>query len=140
MLAGYLNGGAAAFPLTGALAGAAIASALRGKRTDEPATLGIGVVGLFGLLSIGHFFGRLSTGDALILLLAPLLCWATEMPPLRGRKPWLVGTLRLVLVALPLVGVLAGAKRDFDRNTAPLLGSLTGACSPARADSRVAGR
>lgn len=120
MLAGYLNGGAASFPLTGALVGTTIASGLIGKRA-EPAILGIGVVGLFGLLFVGRFFGRLSTGDAMVMLLAPLLCWATEAPLLRRRRPWLVGSLRLLLVAIPLAAVLVGAKRDFDRNMAPLL-------------------
>ncbi len=67
----------------------------RSETYATPAILGIGVVGLFGLLFIGRFFGRLSTGCALTMLLAPLLCWVTEMPLLRHRKPWLVGSLRL---------------------------------------------
>ena len=58
------------------------------------------------------------------MLLSPLLCWVTEIPQLRQRKPWLVGLLRLVLVAIPLLVVLAAAKRDFDRDMAPLLGKI----------------
>jgi hypothetical protein len=84
------------------------------------------VVGLFGLLFIGLYFGRLSTAAALAMLLAPLLCWATEIPILRNRSPRIVGSLRLVLVAIPLLVVLSLAKRDFDRNMAPLLGDLPG--------------
>lgn len=122
MLAGYIKGGAAAFPLAATLAATAIGAWLIAKRSGVPAILGVGVVGLFGLLFIGRFFGRLSTGTALAMLLAPLLCWVTEAPLLRCRKPWLVGLLRLVLVAIPLAVVLAVAKRDFDRNMAPLLG------------------
>ena len=128
MMAGYINGGAAAFPLVATLVATAIGAGLMTKRFGTPsnfgapAILGIGVVGLFGLLFIGRFFGRLSTGCTLVLLLAPLLCWVTEMPLLRHRRPWLVGSLRLVLVAMPLVVVLAVAKRDFDRDMAPLLG------------------
>ena len=83
--------------------------------------LGIGVVSLFGVLFVGRFFGRLSTGCAIAMLLAPLLCWVTEMPLLRHRKPGLVGLLRLMLVAIPLVIVLTLAKQNFDRDMAPLI-------------------
>ncbi len=173
MMAGYIKGGAAAFPLAATLVATAIAAKLiyrsrwalthlydgpprpsvtdstasEGRRTGypnvpfsaasgitnrvgspanffAPATIGIGAVGLFGLLFIGRFFGRLSTGDALTMLLAPLLCWITEIPLLRNRSPWIVGSLRLLLVAIPLVVVLWMAKRDFDRDMAPLLGKI----------------
>jgi hypothetical protein len=130
MMAGYIKGGEAAFPLTATLVATTLAAKLISKRTGVPAhlsataTIGIGVVGLFGLLYIGRFFGRLSTGCALTILLAPLLCWLTETPHLRSRKPWIVGSLRLMLVAIPLVVVLAMAKREFDRKMAPLLGRV----------------
>jgi hypothetical protein len=130
MMAGYIKGGAAAFPLAAVLAATTVGSWLVTRRADAPANfvapaiLGIGVVGLFGLLFIGRFFGRLSTGCALAMLFAPLLCWATEIPLLRHRKPWLVGTLRMALVAIPLVAVLIVAKHDFDRDMAPLLGKV----------------
>lgn len=127
MMAGYIGGGAAAFPLVGALLAMTIGIRLSLRRVDmppsfiPPAILGIGVVALSGLLFIGCFFGRLSTGSALAMLLAPLLCWATETPLMRNRKPSIVGSLRLVLVAIPLVGVLVLAKQKFDRDMAPLL-------------------
>lgn len=136
MTAGYIKGGAVAFPLAATLVATTIAAGMLTRRTGTsahfgvptncgaPSLLGIGVVGLFGVLFIGRFFGRLSTGSALAMLLAPLLCWATEIPLLRHRKPWLVGSLRLVLVAIPLAVVLALAKRDFDRHMAPLLGDV----------------
>ncbi|HXT59773.1 MAG TPA: hypothetical protein VN699_14140 [Pirellulales bacterium] len=116
MLAGYLSGGAAALPLTAALAGVAVASCLIGERLEMQGAIGIGIVGLFSLLFIGRFFGGLSTASALAMFFAPLLCWATEIPALRTRKPWLVGSLRLVLVAIPLLAVFAAAKREFDRS------------------------
>lgn len=147
MLAGYIKGGAAAFPLVATLATTAIGVKLISKWSgapanfDVPATLGIGVVGLFSILFIGRFFGRLSTGCALTILLTPLVCWVTELPQLRHRSPWLVGLVRLVLVAIPLTVVLAAAKRDFDRKMAPLLGMATGngpriydCCSQCRQD------
>ena len=127
MMAGYLKGGAAAFPLAATIVATAIATRLITKRSGAPANfgspaiIGIGIVGLFGVLFIGRFFGRLSTGAAVAMLSAPLLCWITELPSLRHRKPWLVGLVRLALVAIPLLVVLAVAKRDFDRKMAPLL-------------------
>ncbi len=130
MLAGYLRGGGTAFPLAATIVATVIAAKLITMRSDtpakfdSPAIIGVGVIGLFGVLMIGQFFGRLSTGCALTLLLIPLLCWTTEVPFLRHRKPWLVGSVRLVLVAIPLLVVLAVAKRDFYRNMAPLLGDL----------------
>lgn len=122
MMAGYIAGGAASFPLAAAVAGSAIATSRIPPRSASPGVIGIGVVGLFGLLFVGRFFGRLPTGYALTLLLAPLLCWTTELPLLR-RGPDFVGWLRLALVAIPLVSVLILAKRSFDRDTAPLLGT-----------------
>lgn len=136
MMAGYIKGGVAAFPLVATLVATAIGARLMAKRSvalanfRAPAIVGAGVVGLFGLLFLGRFFGRLSTGYALAMLLTPLLCWVSEMPRLRRRKPWLVGSFRLVLVAIPLLVVLAAAKRDFDRDMAPLLGKIQ--ASPCR--------
>ena len=133
MLAGYIKGGAAAFPMAASLATTTIMAGLIASRSSvpnqtgapvrpgQPAMLGIGVVGSFSLLFIGCFFGRVSTGCALVILLAPLLCWVTELPRLRDLKPWIAGTLRLALVSIVLVVVLILAKRNFDRDMAPLL-------------------
>lgn len=126
MLRGYVSGGEGALPVASALAGAALASARR-PRAALRGTIGIGVVGLFGLLFIGRFFGGLSTAEALTIFLAPLACWATEIPRLRSRRPWIITPIRLALVAVPLAAVLVLAKRDFDRRTVPL---LTAAESP----------
>jgi hypothetical protein len=130
MMAGYIKGGAAALPLAAALVATTIAVWLIGQRSTHKqdvnvtAILGIGVVSLFGLLFIGRFFGRLSTFTALTILLVPLLCWATEIPSLRHRKPWIVGSLRLLFVAIPLLVVLTLAKQRFDRDMLPLLGKV----------------
>jgi hypothetical protein len=133
MMAGYLKGGASALPLVSTLMVTMIALLLATRRFDQRrqdfkptqldsnGILGIGVVGLFGLLFIGRFFGEISSGDALIIFLAPLFGWVTETRLLRNRKPWVVGCLRLAIVALPLVVVLILAKRNFDRDMAPLL-------------------
>jgi len=130
MMAGYIKGGAAAFPLVAALMATSIATwrftaRARRRRTDRAqavAIAGIGVASLFGLLFVGRFFGRISTPCAIVLLTTPLLCWATELPWLKRRSPWLLASLRLTLVAIPLFVVLTLAKRDFDLRMAPLLG------------------
>lgn len=122
MLAGYVTGGESALPPAAALAGASLASARLTKHPLAPIMIGIGLVGLFGLLFIGRFFGGLTNDRALVVLLAPLLCCATEARAFRGQKPWRIAALRLGLTAIPLIAVLSLAKRDFDRDTAPLLG------------------
>ena len=127
MLAGYIKGGAAAFPITASLFATTLAAVFvtrhagRPRDCGWPPIVGVGVIGLFGLVFVGRFFGAVSTGRSLAILLAPLLCWVTECPGLRIAKPWCVGSLRTVLVAIPLVVVLILAKRDFDRDMAPLL-------------------
>lgn len=122
MLGGYLAGGEAALPLAAALAGAAVASRAAHQRPATPGIIGVGVVGLFSLLVIGRFFGRLSSGAALAVLLAPLCCWASEAPFVKDRKPWLKGAVCLTLTALPLLFVVAAARWKFNREMAPLLG------------------
>lgn len=130
MMGGYIRGGAAAFPLAGVLLASPIwirwitTNYGRLDYSGDSAVLGIGVVGLFGLLLVGVFFGRVSMICGLATLLAPLICWSTEPPLLRHRKPWVVGSIRLVLVAIPLLLVITAAKHNFDRDMAPLLGKV----------------
>ena len=118
MLSAYLTGGKAALPVAAALAGAAIVSHLIiSSRQANSGAVGIGVVSLFGILVLGRFFGELSTGRAVAIFLAPLMCWATELPVFRTRKPWVVAAIRLALVALPLAAILFLAQRDFAKNS-----------------------
>ena len=121
MMAGYIKGGAATIPFAAALVGTTVATELMRKRIGSSGAIGIGVVGLFGILFIGRFFGRLSTLCALTLLLTPLLLWVSEMPLLKHRKPWLVASLSCLLIAIPLAVILVLAKQDFDLKMAPLL-------------------
>lgn len=125
MMAGYIKGGAAAFALATALATTAIALQMIAKLSHSSPCIGIGVVGLFGLLFVGSYFGRLSTGYAIAIWLSPLLCCLTEVPMLRRQKRWIVASLRLFFVFLPLVVVLILAKRDFDRDMRPLLSEVS---------------
>lgn len=127
MMAGYIKGGGAAIPLAATILATSIVAWVIQRRSGAPppahsaAILGVGVVGLFGVLFIGRFFGRISNGCALAMLLCPLLCWVTELPFLRHRSPWLLGSIRLIVVSTALAFVLFAAKRDFDRDMAPLL-------------------
>ena len=127
MMAGYIKGGAAALVWVAALlatilvVGAITRKSSRLAEGGWPALLGVGVVGLFSLVFIGRFFGELSSGNALVILLAPLLCWLAEIPWLKRRQPWLAWSVRSLLIASVLVTVLILAKRKFDREMAPLL-------------------
>jgi hypothetical protein len=120
MLGGYLKGGAVTVALAGSLAGVTAAARLITPRL-APAIVALGVVQLCGVVGLGHFFGRLPVGSALGLLLAPLLCCVSELPFLRERPAWVIGTVRLLLVCIPLVTILTVAKLNFDRKLAPLL-------------------
>ena len=120
MLSGYLNGGAVGLPLSAALAGAVLAACLAAKSHAMEGPLGIGLIGIFSVLMMGRFFGDLSTGRAVTLMVAPLLCWASEIPFLRDRRPWVIATVQLALVAIPLAVVLGLAKHDFNRDNPDL--------------------
>jgi hypothetical protein len=118
MLAGYLQGGAAAFPLSAATVGTIGSLRLLTSSPNVHAPIGVCVVGLGSLLMIGRFFGGLSTEVALILMLTPVMCWATELPQMRCRQAWVIVSLRLLLVAISLAALLLQAKHKFDRDTA----------------------
>ena len=123
MMAGYIKGGAAAFLVASVVVAASTATSVTRNR-QAPVMVGIGVMGLFSVLFIGTFFGRLPVDRALVLGLAPLLGWATDWNHSRERRTWIVGVKRLSLVAIPVIVVLILMKRDFDRTIAPLLGSV----------------
>jgi len=127
MMAGYIKGGVAALVWAAALLATILvvgAFTRNSSRLAEGAwslLLGVAVVGLFSLVFIGRFFGELSTGNALVFLLAPLLGWLAEIPWLKRRQPWIAWSVRSLLIASVLVTVLILAKRKFDREMAPLL-------------------
>ncbi|MFM7162387.1 MAG: hypothetical protein ACKO3P_18685, partial [Planctomycetaceae bacterium] len=143
MLGGYLKGGAAAFPLAGAVLGTpwgawlwqrlstgtgrgrggAVAGDSARSSVVALGVVGLGVVGLFGLLLVGCAFGRLLPGRAVALGLAPLLSAAPLGPRARKWGWWCMLAVRLLLVAALLGLVVAVAKIDFDRNFRPLLGA-----------------
>lgn len=127
MMAGYIKGGEAAMLIAATLVATTAGVWLVCKRlralpnSVPPLLIGFGVLGLFGVLFIGHFFGRVSTMSGLMMLLAPLLCWATEAIELTRQLSRAKGAVRLALVSVPLTIVLVSAKRDFDRDMSPLV-------------------
>lgn len=116
MLSGYYRGGLLGLPLTASIIGAALASWTFASRSDDTAPyVGIGLVGIFTLLVIGHFFGSLPASLAVCLLLSPLMGWIAEIPSIRRMpKPALQAT-RVLLVAAPLILVVLLAKWRFDQ-------------------------
>jgi hypothetical protein len=113
ILSGYLMGGLLALPLAAALAGATLASLVAPAEPNTSRYLGFGMVGLFSLLVIGHFFGSLPTDAAVWLLLAPLLAWVTELPGVRKLSLSQRALVRVALVAVPLVLVVLHAEKKF---------------------------
>jgi hypothetical protein len=118
MLSGYASGGEMGVPLTGALAGAVVASLALTTPPDEEGMLGLGIVGLFALLLMGRFFGQLATPHAALLFFGTLLCWVPELPYLRRLGPWLRGLLRVLSVALPVAAAITLAQQKFVSDSA----------------------
>jgi hypothetical protein len=119
MYSGYLTGGQLGLPLAAALAGATAASPFFRDFGDARAGLGVGLVGLFGLLVVGRFFGELSTLHFGLLLAAPLLCCVPELPPARRAWPWLRGLAGVALVAGMLVIPVLQARHEPDEESQP---------------------
>jgi hypothetical protein len=128
MYSGYASGGQLGLPLAGALAGVAIASLVLSRPPDVNGVLGPGLVGLFALLVVGHFFGVLTGRNAALLFFAPLLCWLPELPAVRSLRPWALGFLRVVLTAVPVAVAVSLAQQKFvedSARTAPGPGEVT---------------
>jgi len=123
-MAGYIKGGTVALPWSAAVAGTTIAACWIGARGDLQGVAGLAVVLLFGVLFIGRYFGAITTGSALILMVTPLSCWVTELPGIRDSTPWQKQCVYLSIVAVTIVVVLLMAKQTFDRDMAPLLGEV----------------
>lgn len=113
MLSGYLTGGELAQPLAGAVGGTSLAVLGLRMLKCNLGGVGVGVVGLFGLLVVGRFFGELTTVHAGMLLMAPLLVCVPELLPRKCSSPWLRGALAVVVVMMPIAFVLMQAREKF---------------------------
>jgi hypothetical protein len=78
--------------------------------------VGLGVVGLFALVVIGLFFGKLATNHAALLFFAPLLCAIPELPYLRRMGPRLRGFAKVLLATAPIALVLILAFQKFNED------------------------
>jgi hypothetical protein len=117
MLSGYATGGEIGLPLAAALAGVTAASlGLRGG-ANASAALSLGIVGLFGLVVMGRFFGELHANLACLVFFAPLLAWLPELPYVGRLNGTIRAFSRVVLTAVPVVVALALAVRDFAHET-----------------------
>lgn len=131
MLAGYIKGGVAAFPIAASLIGVVMTNSIVrpefcvSNGCSFQSLIGLGVTSLFSLLWIGSFFGQLPTVDAIMIFLAPTLCWVSEFSVFRQMKSRRKVALRLVAVAIPLAIQLLIAKRTFDQKLAPLVAGAT---------------
>lgn len=117
----YLGGGKASLPLAGALVGATLLGlayadpAARSARGETLSSLAL--IGLAGLVIVGRFFSRVTTGEAAVLLAAPLLTLVGELPMVTKRRPWVVATVKLALAAVPPAIVAYLAKRAFEQDS-----------------------
>jgi len=118
MLSGYFRAGVLGLSLTGAIFGATFVSTLLPQRPTAGGAVGVSVVGIFSIAIMGRFFGVLSSGLMLCLLLAPLLAWAAELPPLRTLSRGWRTSLRVACVVIPLVIVVIVAQRKFTEASA----------------------
>jgi hypothetical protein len=118
MLSGYYQGGLLGLPLAGAIAGATLASYAARPQPNASPYLGVGIVGTFSVLLIGHFFGALPSSSAIGLLLAPLLAWIPELVGARKLGPRARAVARLVMVAVPLILIVTRAQMKFTEASA----------------------
>jgi hypothetical protein len=116
MLSGYATGGQMGLPLAAALAGAWAAGVIVRAPHPSEAPLGIALGGLFSLLVVGRFFARLSSVQAILLLCAPSLCVAFELPFLRSLVPWPRTAVSLLVVGCLAAGVVVSAWIGFARD------------------------
>jgi hypothetical protein len=113
MLSGYASAGQIGFPLAASLMGVLAAALVLPRPPELRGVLSFGVVGLFALLVIGHFFGQLATNHAALLFFGTLLCCLPELPFLRRMRPRWRGLVRVVLVAVPVVVAVMLAQQKF---------------------------
>jgi hypothetical protein len=127
MLSGYASGGMLGMPLAAGLVGVTAGSLVLRGPVDLRAVVGPGLVGLFSLLVIGHFFSELTIPHAVLVFAAPLLCWLPELVPLRGAWPRVRELARVALVAIPIAVVIVQASRTFAERSAPSTNSTESA-------------
>lgn len=124
LMGGYLKGGMAALQMAVSVAVISSGNRIFAGRASGPGVRGLAIVGLFGVLFTGIYFGRLAVFHGVIILAAPL---ALATPGL-GRLP--AGPVRRIaelgLVVLPLALVLAQCRAAFVKTYAQFLSQASG--------------
>jgi hypothetical protein len=118
MYSGSATDGQLGLPLAGALVGATVVSFLLPPPGDT-APVSIGLVCLFALLVSGRFLSSLSMTHAIILFVAPLLCWLTALPYVRRLKPWVGFAACILAVAIPVAIVVHQAEQAHNATMQP---------------------
>lgn len=118
MLSGYASAAGIGVALAAALTGSTLAMLVLSPRPNLNGVLALGVVGLFALLVVGRYFGELSLGHAVTLLLAPLLCWLPEMPYVNRLGSHGRDVVRVALTTVPIALALTLAYQQFVRDLA----------------------
>ena len=113
MLSGYASGGQLGLPLAAAVCGGLLMSLIVSGPVNLSGVTGLAVVGVFSLLVIGRFFGMLDTSRAVVLFLAPLVCWLPELRVAERLRPGFRGMARILLAAIPVILVVAVAHQRF---------------------------
>ena len=121
MLAGYIKGGSAALPLAGSLLATVVGLHFIPPPPRRHTLPEIAMLVLFGLLMIGHFYGRISLLQAAGLLGSPLLAAVAPLP--KRIRSLRTDTLRfrLLLLTLLLSVQLSLAAWEFFVRMTPLL-------------------
>ena len=124
MLGGWIRGGAAVFPLTGACCGALAVACLLQQQWISEAISRWAAWCLLNMVLLGHFFGRLSGVDAAGLLLA-----AFVLPLLVQRFPRTSPRRQAAILVLSTVVVLGGllwiAWSQFTQRMKPLIAAAS---------------
>jgi hypothetical protein len=102
MYSGYASGGIIGLPLAAVLGGAFLASLALSGRSHVDGVISLGVVGLFALVVVGQFFGKLTPLNAALLFFAPLACWLPDLPYVRRLALRLHGLARLTFTVVPV--------------------------------------
>jgi len=118
MLSAYGSASTLGLPLAGAMGGVAVAGLIVVRSPGADGAIGVGTVGLFGLLVIGHFFASLTILHAGVLLLAPALYWLAAIPSSDKFRPWLRGVVAVAMTALAVGSVVLHARHEFGKESA----------------------
>jgi len=119
MLGGWVRGGAMALPFAGSCAGMLLTGFALSQVTVVAVMIRWTCLSLSGVVLLGHFFGRLTWLQAVLLLFAAVI------PPLPGlcsaRRR---GTFCYLLTLLILAAVLMPALTAFAERMRPLMSGM----------------